>query len=324
MNVLFVTSGNSKDFEIAPFVKDQGESLREAGVEIEYFTVRGKGIRGYIKGGFALRRFLEGKHFDLIHAHYVLSGWSAVIGSGKIPVVLSLMGSDAYGEYVGEKKVQLTSRFSTLLTWMIQPFIKAIICKSEFIQRFVYRKKISSVIPNGINLDHFKPENAVSRSALGLSENKRYILFLGDRNDKRKNFHLAQTAVNYINDPAIELINPYPVSHTIIPHYINASNVLILTSFMEGSPNVVKEAMACNCPVVATDVGDISWLFGNEPGHFITGVDAEDAVDKIKAALHFSEKHGRTRGRERIMELGLDAESVAGRVLAVYERVLER
>ena len=76
---------------------------------------------------------------------------------------------------------------------------------------------------------------------------------------------------------------------------------------MEGSPNLVKEAMACNCPVVATDVGDIKWLFGDEPGYFISDFTSEDFSRKIKRALDFSITTGRTRGRERILELGLDS-----------------
>jgi len=77
-----------------------------------------------------------------------------------------------------------------------------------------------------------------------------------------------------------------------------------------------------NCPVVATDVGDIAWLFGEEPGHYLTGFEPEDLADKLELALEFAEHQGRTRGRERIMELGLDAESIAKQIIKVYETVL--
>jgi glycosyltransferase involved in cell wall biosynthesis len=92
---------------------------------------------------------------------------------------------------------------------------------------------------------------------------------------------------------------------------------------MEGSPNVVKEAMACNCPVVATDVGDVGWLFEDEPGYFLTEFEAGDLAQKIRMALSFAEQKGRTRGRERIRKLGLDSQSVARRIVSVYKRVLK-
>src|SRR6186997_998803 len=101
MKVLFVSSGNNKNFDIVPFIKEQGESLKLQGIEIDYYPIIGKGIKGYIKAGFRLRKYLKDNPYDLVHAHFILSGWAAIIGSGKIPVVLSLMGSDAYGEYIG-------------------------------------------------------------------------------------------------------------------------------------------------------------------------------------------------------------------------------
>ncbi|MCD4731289.1 MAG: glycosyltransferase [Bacteroidales bacterium] len=323
MKVLFVISGNSRDFKIAPFVKAQGESLKAAGVGVEYFPITGKGIRGYIRGGLELRRFLKDKKFDIIHAHYVLSGWSAVVGSGKIPVVLSLMGSDAYGEYIGERKVMFSKRYTTALTHLIQPFVKAIICKSKFIESFVYRKKISHVIPNGINISHFNPENVVDREKLGLSYEKKYILFLGESRYTRKNIQLAQDAVALLKGTSVELLNPYPISHEEVPNYINAAHVLIMSSFMEGSSNVIKEAMACNCPVVSTNVGDVAWIVGEIEGCYLTGFDPDDVATKLKMALDFSDKKGKTSGRERIVKLGLDDKTIAQRIIDVYKEVIE-
>ena len=322
MKVLFVISGNSKDFKIAPFVKAQGESLQAFGIEVEYFSIAKKGIIGYYQGGLLLKKFLKGKNIDLVHAHYVLSGWSAVIGSGKIPVVLSLMGSDAYGEYISQKKVMLSSRINIALTYMIQPFVKAIICKSKFIESFVYQKKISQVIPNGVDLNLFNPENQAERGILGLSKEKKYILFPGDTRDTRKNFRLAHEAIGLLNDPEVELLKSYPVNHEEVPFYINAADVLISTSFMEGSSNVIKEAMACNCPIVSTNVGDVEWVIGKTEGCYITSFDPQDVAKKIQMALEFSKEKGKTNGRDRIIELGLDDNTIAQRIINVYKEVI--
>jgi len=110
LKVLFVSGGNSSSFDIAPFIKAQGQSLADAGLSISYFTVKGKGFLGYLRNAALLRRFLKKNTFDLIHAHYTLSGWTAVLAFSRIPVVLSLMGSDAYGDYTGHNKVKFGSR----------------------------------------------------------------------------------------------------------------------------------------------------------------------------------------------------------------------
>ncbi len=324
MKVLFVCSGNVKGFEIVPFIKDQGESLKRLGVDLDYFPIVGKGLPGYIRAGFRLRKYLKDHPVDLIHAHFILSGCAAVLGSRSIPVVLSLMGSDAYGEYVGERKVLFFSRYLTLLTWLIQPFVDAIISKSGNIERYVYLRQKSFIIPNGIDTDKFKPDLTNRREALGFDLAKKQILFLGSKSNVRKNLALAQHAIALMQRNDIQFINPYPVDHQVIPHYLNATNVLAVCSYMEGSPNVVKEAMACNCPIVATDVGDVAWVLGDTEGCYVSSFDVKEFAKNIERALEFSKTKGRTNGMQRIQELKLDSKSVAERVLTVYEKVLRK
>lgn len=322
MKVLFVCSGNCKDFEIVPFIKEQGESLKKEGIAVDYYPVVGKGLFGYVKAGLRLRKLLRKKHYDLIHAHFTYSGWSALIGAGrKMPVVLSLMGSDANGEYKGEKKVIVKSRISSFLTWLIQPFVKAIISKSFNIEESVYQKHKSFVIPNGVNMQKFKPR-LVHTNSNGSSVNaKKKVLFLGNKTRPGKNFALVQAAVQRLND--VELICPYPVLHNDVPYHLNEADVLVLPSFMEGSPNVIKEAMACNCPIVSTDVGDVKWVIGKTKGCYIASFDVEDFGEKIKMAINFSQTNGRTNGRQRIIDMGLDMNTVAQRIIDVYRRSLD-
>jgi len=322
MKVLFVCSGNNKDFTIIPFIKDQGESLKNEGIAVDYYPVVGKGLMGYVKAGFRLRRFLQKNRYDLIHAHFTYCGWTALIGAGgKIPVVLSLMGTDANGEYKGKNKVVLKSKISSFLTWLIQPFVSAIISKSANISASVYRKQKSFIIPNGVDLQKFKPLTPEERNGhLAIANGKLKALFLGSRTKAGKNFSLAQAAVQQPGMEHIELIAPYPVLHKDIPWYLNEVDVLLFTSFMEGSPNVIKEAMACNCPIVSTDVGDVKWVLGNTPGCYIASFDPKDFAEKICMALPVSEIDGRTNGRQRIIDLGLDMDTVAKKIVDVYKR----
>ncbi len=322
MKVLFVSSGNSKNFEVAPFIRSQGESLRQAGIDVEYFPLIGKGLIGYLKNARYLRQYVKKNQFDLVHAHYTLSGWSAVLAFSGKPIVLSLMGTDAYGEYVGINQIKFSSRYLIYLTYLIQPFVNSIISKSKHIESFVYLKNKSYVIPNGILLDEINFHENGFKEELGLDPDKKHVLFLGDKKNTRKNYNLLETAVSRISSDNISIVAPYPVSHEQVVKYLNSVDVTVVPSLMEGSPNLVKEAMACNCPVVSTDVGDVRWLFGDLEGHYITSFNPQDVADKIKMALEFAEQKGKTQGRDRIIELGLDSETVARKIVGVYEKVL--
>ncbi|MBD1397717.1 glycosyltransferase [Pontibacter sp. JH31] len=319
MKVLFVCSGNSVIFPIVPFIKSQGESLKAAGIEVDYFPLKGKGFTGYIKAGLNLRKVLKLKQYDVIHAHYTLSGWAAVIGARNTPVVISLMGSDAYGQITENIAQSIKSKFYQLLTYLIQPFVTAIISKSENIEKHVYLKRKSTILPNGVNTNLFRPTTNDFRQELGLHADKIYILFLGNRDKPIKNYTLAREAVALLNMPDVELINPYPLDHADIPSYLNSVNVLVVPSLMEGSPNVVKEAMACNCPIVATDVGDIKWVIGDTDGCHLSDFNPEEFAAKLKSAIAFSRDSGRTNGINRINELGLSAEDVANKLIDIYD-----
>jgi glycosyltransferase involved in cell wall biosynthesis len=113
----------------------------------------------------------------------------------------------------------------------------------------------------------------------------------------------------------------YPVTHDQVVKYLNSVDVFTLCSFGEGSPNVVKEAMSCNCPMVVTPAGDAAWVVGNTEGCFVGGYEPADFVIKLEQALAFAASTGRTPGRQRILELGLNAEAVAGKLLAIYRQV---
>ena len=323
MKVLFVCSGNSKKFSVSPFIQSQGDSLVKNGINLSFFTIQNKGIFGYIKAAKQLRTYLKENKVDVIHAHYTLSGWTAVLSLTKIPIVLSLMGSDTYGDYIGHNKITFKSRFSILLTYLIQPFVKRIICKSEHIQSFVFNKNKSEVIPNGVLFENIPLSRDGFREELNLSKDKQHILFMGDKKDLRKNYRLIQDAIKYITIPNVEVITPYPVDHQTALKYMQSVDVLVVPSFMEGSPNVVKEAMACNCPVVATNVGDVAWLFGDQSGYFLTDFNPETCARQIDKALAFSKEKGKTKGRKRLIDLGLESSVVAKKIINLYKEVIQ-
>lgn len=322
ISVLFVVSGNSKKFDVAPFIKVQADSLIEQGIDVSFFSIKGKGVWGYIKAAKELRKKIKSNNYDIIHAHYTFSGLTACLSFSQIPIVLSLMGSDAYGDYIGVNKISFSSRFAILLTKLIQPFTNAIICKSEHIRSFVYLKKKSYVIPNGVNLAAFNDMEKSFHDELNLNENTSYVLFLGQKDNVRKNFKLLENAFNLVENKNVELIAPYPVKHDDIVKYLNTVSAIVVPSLMEGSPNVVKEAMACNCPIIATPVGDVQWLLDNVEGHYIVDFDAKDLANKIKQAVEFSKINRRTKGRQRLIDLGLENKDVADKIIELYNKLI--
>ena len=321
MKVLFVSSGNSPEIGIAPFIKEQGESLIKIGLEIEFFTISGKGIMGYLKNIIPLRKKIRNEQFEIIHAHYVLSGWVAFLTFTRKPLIISYMGCDTYGDFNEKGNRIFSSYINIILAKLIQPFADSIIVKSKNLYDYIYLKHKSKIIPHGVNLNKFFPrEINMSKRSLKLNPKNQHILFLGNPSDPRKNYGLLKNVSKYLAANN-EIITPYPVNQVLIPKYLNAADVVVLLSYAEGSPNIIKEAMACNCPIVSTDVGDVRWVLGNTKGCYITSYKPIDVAEAIQKALQFGKK---TTGRERIKQLKLDSESVAQKIIAIYNNVLTR
>ena len=307
MKVLFVSSGRSGD--VGYVVRNQGESLIRYGVNIEYFTIM-PGFIGYLKAIPRIRKKVRSKSFDIVHAHYSLSALAASM-AGSFPMVVSLMGSDADQNFF----LKWMTRIFSVMRW------RATIVKTDEMKRKLKLKK-AYVIPNGVDTDRFFPVGKEeARQRLQLAPGKKIVLFIAVKNRSEKNLPLAKEAVESLHDRTIDFLHLYDTPNAKIPLYLNSADLLLLTSSREGGVNVIKEAMACNCPIVSTDVGDVSWVTSGTEGCFITGKGHESIAENIKKAIEF---RGRTNGRERIFELGLDSVSVARKIDEVYRAVMGR
>lgn len=323
MKVLFVSSSNNKN-GIGPIVKMQGDSLNSQGILIDYFGINRGGFRGYLKARNLLVGNLRGNNFDIIHAHYGLSAIVALLARKKEKLIVSFMGDDIVGSNRSDGSIKKTS---LLIAWLNILFSKWFyshsIVKSEQMLNKMNHNKVS-LIPNGVNTDVFYPgDKTLARKKLALDPELKLVIFVSDPSREEKNYLLADKAVKLLNDPKTLLVPVFNCDHENLPDYYNAADVLIMTSFHEGSPNVIKEAMACNCPIVSTDVGDVRLVFGDTKGCFISSLDPADFSEKIKLAIDFSKRDGQTKGRERIIELGLDSETIAKRIIDIYEKVLK-
>ena len=322
MKILFVCSGNNK-FGISPIIKSQAESLKENGVYLDYFTITGKGFKGYFKNIFDLKKYLKKNKINLIHAHFGLSGIVSNLARTTENLVVSFMGDDLIGSNKEDGSYTLMSKLWVQINrYFAYNSFDFIIVKSNNIKERIKKVKNIKVIPNGVNLKVFYPVNKnVSRKKLKIANSKKIILFVANPARKEKNYSLAKKAYDLLHTDNAELKVIYEIKQEVLNLYYNAADLLILTSFHEGSPNVIKEAMACNCPIVSTDVGDVKEIIGNTEGCYITSFNAENVAKEIEFAIKFKE---RTNGYERIIKLGLDSNIVANKIIDVYNNVLGR
>jgi teichuronic acid biosynthesis glycosyltransferase TuaC len=161
-----------------------------------------------------------------------------------------------------------------------------------------------------------------AREILGWDQST-YVLFGSNPERKEKNYALAEEACKLVNTPGLKLVPIKNIQHEEMIFYLNACDTLLLTSFYEGSPNIVKEAMACNCPVVTTDVGDVRKVLGSVNGCFITSFDPVDVSGKIAIAINYRNRNLYTGGRKQLIQNRMDSLSVATDLKIIYEKLID-
>lgn len=184
------------------------------------------------------------------------------------------------------------------------------------------KKKNYAIIPCGVNLEEcVVSDYHLARKELGFEDGKKYILFGGAFQNLRKNYPLLKSAIEKLGREDIVTIEMKGLSRAEVSKLLSACDLFALPTKSEGSPQALKEAMACNCPILATDVADIKFLMGNLKGHYLCSFDPNEVASVLNEALDFNQ---RTSGRERIVELGLENKQVAMRIMDVYKKVLEQ
>ena len=325
MKILHIAAGlpsKERPFQ-QPFIKGQIDSLRKQNLNIGVFEIKGYNSKySYIKAIKEIRTKVAIDNSDVIHAHYSYCGIITYLAKTNRPIVLSLMGSDLLGTRNKNGKVSFRGKVDKIITSIAVNKVDHVIVKSESMKRLIRTGIPVSVIPNGVDFEMFNPQNAIeSRIKLGLNQNDFIILFLGEKNSAVKNYQLAFQAVNkfklaYKMNNTV-FINPYGIAHEKVADYMNAADVMLLTSFYEGSPNVVKEAMACNLPIISTDVGDVKEIIKDTDYCFMTGCSEEEISEKLKIIYN---KRERSNGRKNIESLRDDL--IARKIINIYEKVL--
>jgi teichuronic acid biosynthesis glycosyltransferase TuaC len=323
VHILVITSEwpTEQHPEWAPFIFQQVQALRRAGVQIDVLSFRGaKNPMNYMQAYYRARKCLWHAPYDLIHTHFGQSGLLAL--PKPIPLVMTFHGSDLEG-IVG-RKGQYTFRGHLLrfLSKRIASLANEIIVVSESLAKHLPPHLFYHVIPGGIDLNLFKPASKEeARNVLKLPHDRSLILFGGRPEVTRKRYALAQQTIKQLDDRHhATLVVLRDIPHHVVSTYMNACDVLLLTSLHEGSPTVVKEALACNLPVVSVNVGDVQERLARVPGCVVC---SDDLPQTIAAGL--TEVLSQTvpfHGRHAVEDLSEDM--VAKRIIQVYHHALSQ
>ena len=184
-------------------------------------------------------------------------------------------------------------------------------------KKLLKTKKIK-VVPNGVDFDTFYPiTQEKARSILNWDFNEKIILFNGNKSNPIKNYDLAHEAINLCsyNIKVIEMKN---LSQEKLNLYYNACDLFLSTSLWEGSPNTIKEAMACNTNIISSNVGDVNYLFGNQKYNHVCAFDPEIISKAITNSLILKKESN--KGRERLIHLSLQGEEVAKKIINLYNK----
>lgn len=305
MKVLVTANSKIGEGRFSHFVNEQIKALQAEGVVIECFGITGKGLFGYIKSAWNMRKKIKDTNPDLIHAHYGFCGLCANL-QRLVPVVTTYHGSDIHSKGWNLALSKISIKLSAHNIFVSRKLIE--ISKANSAK--------SSIVPCGIDVETIQ---SIPREEAKAKLNRQapFVLFSGSFSNSIKNPTLAKEAMAKV--PNTELVELDGYSRQEVNLLMNAASCLLMTSHREGSPQVVKEAMACGTPVVSVDVGDVKDVIGETEGCFLAEYDAGDLADKIIKALAFKEK---TKGRQRVIELGFDNQLLAKKIVSIYEKVL--
>jgi len=304
------------------FVKGQMDSLLPLGVEYDLLFVNGRLAKGnYLRAIPELGRRLQQGRYDLIHAHMGLAGWIGRV-QFHLPLVVSFLGNDVPGKVNRQGRTTLYGRCLEFSSFVLARCASAVIVKSQEMKRRL-RLESAWVIPNGVDLDRFVPmDRQEARRRVGLDPQKKYVLFPYNPAEPRKRHDLVKAVVERVREhiPEIELLAVFRQPQNLLPVFMNAANVMVMASMLEGSPNAVKEALAVNLPVVTVDVGDTAELLAGTEGNYLVPRDVDTMAAKVVEICH---RGTRSASRETIARR-LSMEQVAAQVVQVYDHVLSR
>jgi len=323
MKVLSVLPSTSNPIGMI-FSYRQIRSLGKLGVENKSFLIPAKGltIPKAIKTIFALRKAVKEFKPDLVHAQYGVIYAFIAACAGCYPLVITFHGSDL-------NRLKALNSWKNTLKQMLSNLAvlraKQVLCVSEGVRKNLWwRKRIANIVPLGIDTEEFKPMDRLEvKKQLGWNETENVILF--NANDPVvKRLDLAEKAITIVRQSfpyvRLEVLRGKDDNRSQVPLMLNASDCLLICSDNEGSPMMVKEALACNLPVVGVDVGDVKERLKNVEPSRVTERNPEALAKAIIEII----KEGKTsNGREKLIADCLSEEAVARSILGIYSKAIK-
>ncbi|HKG05243.1 MAG TPA: glycosyltransferase family 4 protein [Pedobacter sp.] len=316
MKVLFITNM----FPVPDYiyfgihVKEQIEAIEKVvNLEKEVYFINGREKKwNYFKSIGEIKKLAKSGNFDLIHIHFGLSGVFLLFNPFiTIPTVLSIHGSD-----LNSNKMFGLMRFITKA--LVKKVSGVIVMNETMAEKLsAYRKKVF-VQACGINLRLFEKE------VIPKSNDKILIGFPGNQARREKNFSLFQQIIQLLNrEIDTEMIAFHNMSRSEVAQNLNKIDLLLMTSTSEGSPQIIKEAMACNKAIISTAVGDVKLLLnGVKNCTVVNTFNPEDFISPILELLNRPSGERSSDGREKLIGIGLDSQSVAESINKFYQSLV--
>ncbi|WP_273484038.1 glycosyltransferase [Desulforamulus ruminis] len=304
------------------FIANQIKSLDKYAIKNDVYFINGNESKiSYLKALVELKNYRN--KYDLIHCHH---GWCGIIANLVLKnerKVLSLVGGDLL-----EKKILYKRLLSKVLKSQIHTFDHIIVKSDKMLKICDSETSDISCIPNGVNMELFNQiEKELCKEKLKLCPDKKYFLFTAAANDKlrtEKRYDIIKKAEIILKSRGItgfDILFLENLDHKDVPYYINACEAVLLSSDYEGSPNIIKEALACNVPIISTDVGNVDELVRDLDNCYIVEQSSEVFANYMEIIM--SKSVSLCKGRMRLKELKLDEESVAKSILSVYQKILK-
>jgi glycosyltransferase involved in cell wall biosynthesis len=312
--------------ESGTFVEQQVRGLRHAGVDVSVLFVdrRTRGVLAYAAVPWLVASALAGFDADIVHVMY--GGVLADLVTRRVndrPTVVTFHGSDLLGGRSFKWIKRWMAAYGVVSSRRAATRAKGIVVVAPALEKtlpeHVDRRNVR-IIPCGIDLSRFRPLNqAECRAALNWRPDRFHVLFNRGGDDPVKRRWLARAAVEELNRGGVdaELHELHGVRNDMVPVWLNASDAVLLTSLHEGSPTIVKEALACTVPVVSVDVGDVRERFAGIDGCHIALDDPRDLADKLRRVF------GQPRRAAAVSHMReLSIERSADRLCAFYRELM--
>jgi len=251
--------------------------------------------------------FLE--NYDLVHVNSGMVAPFAFMQPNR-PIVVTLWGDDLLGD-------RLFNQYSRVTKRCVEKS-EATIVRSNEMKRELDGN--AHVVPAGVDLDKFRliPSDEACRR-VGWDPDHKHILFPYRPTKSKKRYPVAEQVTKEVQSRFGGEVMLHPVfdkPHSEIHVYMNAADVLLLPSLREGSPNTVKEAMACNLPVVSNDVGDVR----NRLEDVFPSVVCQSDDDLSEGVIQVLDADRRSNGRQKAAEISLT--NMGDRIVDIYESAL--